>query len=775
MKDSWLNVSIERPKSVLLIGFLLIFAAAFGAKNLYFRGDYKVFFEPENPQRVAFEQMQSTFSKNENASIIIAPRSGNIFTIETLTMIKEMTDEAWQTPLSIRVDSISNFQYTWAEDDDMIVEDLVLNVEQLDEQSIQRIRSIALSEPNLVKRMVSEQGHVAIVNITVNLPDGDQTAEVFEITNSVKLLSDKYQSLYPNHDFYHTGMVLMNNSFASSAKQDAETLIPLMFLTIILIMWILLRTFIGTLSTVIVIIASIAATMGLSGWMGMFLSTATVNVPTMVMTLAVADCIHVVSSMLYAMRQGKSKDEALRYSLQLNKMPIFITSATTGMGFLTLNFAAVPILADLGNLTAIGVGFACIFSLTLLPALIMVLPMRSVKASTGSDGYTERFGEWVIANHKKILPFTFLVALVAIGFSFKNQLNDVATAYFDETTEFRQSTNFQQDNLSGMTSIDFAILTGEDSGINSPAVLAIVDEFSDWLRAQPEVDHVATITDTFRRLNKNMHADEQSYYRLPDNRELAAQYLLLYEMSLPYGLDLNNQLDINKSATRIMSTVQNLGSKELTGLEQRAKDWFAQQAPDLTLMVASPNLMFAHIGQANMQSMLQGTLVALILISALLVFALGSWRMGAISLIPNLLPAGIGFGIWGLYSAEINLGLSIVLSMTLGIIVDDTVHFLSKYRHARLEGKDAEEGVRFAFASVGRALWITTLVLVLGFSVLTLSPFALNSDMGMLTGIIIAVALAVDFLFLPPFLMVFDKKQINKERVDDNKNVTRQA
>jgi predicted RND superfamily exporter protein len=775
VKYSWLNVSVARPKTVISIAFILIFAMALGGKNLYFRGDYKVFFEPENPQRLAFEQMQDTFSKNENASIIIAPRSGNVFTAETLAMIKDMSDEAWQTPLSTRVDSISNFQYTWAEEDDMIVEDLLMDTRQLDDKAISRIRKIALSEPNLVGRMVSPQGHVAIVNITVNLSDGDQTAEVSEITTAVKALSDKYQALYPEHDFYHTGVVLMNHSFASSAKQDAQTLVPLMFLTIILIMWILLRTFIGTLSTVIVIIASIAATMGLSGWMHMFLSTATVNVPTMVMTLAVADCIHVISSMLYGMRQGKSKKEAIRYSIELNKMPVFITSITTAIGFLSLNFAAVPILADLGNLTAIGVMFACLFSLTLLPALMTLLPMKAVNKPIESTEYTERFGEWVISNHRRILPFTLLVAIIGVGFSFKNQLNDVATEYFDDTTEFRQSTHFQQENLSGMTTLGFAIYTHKESGINSPASLQLLNDFSEWLRAQPEVDHVSTITDTFKRLNKNMHGDQQEYYRLPEDQALAAQYLLLYEMSLPYGLDLNNQLDINKSATRIIATVQNLGSKEMTEIEARAKSWFATRASDSELKVASVGLMFAYIGETNMQSMLQGTVVALVLISALLVFALRSWRMGLISLIPNLLPAGIGFGIWGLYSAQINLGLSIVLSMTLGIIVDDTVHFLSKYRHARLAGKSAEEGVRFAFASVGRALWITTLVLVLGFSVLTLSPFALNADMGMLTGIIIAVALAVDFLFLPPFLMVFDKKPIHKEKIHVDKDISQSA
>lgn len=763
MKNSWLNISVTHPKTVLVIGFMLILASIFGAKNLYFRGDYKVFFEESNPQRMAYEQMQNTFSKNENASIIIAPKSGSVFNQKTLTLIKEMTEDAWQVPMSTRIDSLTNFQHTWSENDELIVDDLVLEPDNITQAEIEKVRNTALNEPNLVNRLVSESGQVSVINITVNLPDGDQTEEVIIITQFIKEMTNKYQAAYPEHDFYHTGVVLLNNAFADAAMQDATTLIPLMFVTIIVIMWILLKTFVGTLATLVVIMASILSTMGISGWFDMFISTATINVPTVVMTLAVADCIHVISSMVYGMGQGKTKSQALLDSIHLNKQPIFITSVTTAIGFLTLNFAAVPILADLGNLTALGVMFACIFSLTILPAMIVLLPMGKVEVQKESTGITERFGEWVITHHKKLLPCSVVVSLIAFSFSFNNHLNDVPTAYFDDSTEFRQSINFQEANLSGMTTVDFAIYTDEESGINNPQTLNVVLEFSDWLTQQPEVDHVDTIANTYKRLNKNMHNDDLSFYRLPDNRESAAQYLLMYEFSLPYGLDLNNQLDLNKSATRIMATVKNLGSQELTDLEQRAQKWFAENASQYRITSGSIGLMFAHIGEANMQSMLKGSLVALVLISGLLIFALKSWRMGVISLIPNLLPAGIGFGIWGIYSGEINLGLSIVLSMTIGIIVDDTVHFLSKYRHAKLQGKDTEQSVRYAFASVGRALWITTLVLATGFSVLMLSPFALNSEMGMLTSIIILVALAVDFLFLPPFLMAFDKNNKPKD------------
>ncbi|MEP0355763.1 MMPL family transporter [Paraglaciecola sp.] len=759
MKNTWLNIPVTHPKIVLIIGVILIFVSALGAKNLYFRGDYKVFFEEDNPQRMAFEHMQNTFSKNENVSIIIAPKSGNVFTKETVTLIQKMTEQAWQTPMSIRVDSLTNFQHTWAEDDDLVVDDLVPQTVNISSEELEKVKKIALGEPNLVGRMVSAKGHVSIINITINLPDGDQTEEVFVITEFVKEMTNTFKQEFPEHDFYHTGMVVMNNAFADSAKRDASTLIPLMFVAVLVIMWLLLRTFVGTLATLFVIIASIVSTMGLAGWFGLFLSTASVNVPTIVMTLAVADCIHVISSMMFSMGQGKDKGDALLDSIHLNKKPILITSITTAIGFLTLNFSEVPILADLGNLTALGVVFACVFSLSILPAIIMLLPLKNVDKRNTQTGATEKFGEWVISQHRNLLPLSLIVTLVAIGFSFKNQLNDVATDYFDDTTEFRQSTNFQEQNLSGMTSIDFAINSNIDSGINIPEVLIIVEKFSEWLRAQPEVDHVSTIADTYKRLNKNMNKDDLAFYTLPDDRELAAQYLLMYEFSLPYGLDLTNQLDLNKSATRIMTTIKNLGSKELTGLEQRAHIWFDENADEYTLIVASPNLMFAHIGEANMESMLKGSIVALILISILLVLALKSWRMGLVSLLPNLLPACIGFGIWGLYSGEVNLGLSIVLSMTLGIIVDDTVHFLTKYDYARKSGEDTQESVRYAFASVGKALWVTTLVLAVGFSVLTFSPFAVNSEMGLLTSIIIVVALVVDFLFLPAFLIAFDRKK----------------
>lgn len=767
MRQYWLNMVLLKPWLTVTMSILIVLLLGAGGQKLKFNGDYKVYFEEDNKERLAFETMQSIFSKNEIANILIAPQEGDVFNPNTLKLIANITEDAWQTPLSSRVDSIANFQHTWAEEDDMIVEELILDPEDITSKTVNRVKSVSLTEPNLVKRFVDLDGKVALVSITLNMPDGDKTEATAQVVNSIRELTNKYRDIYPDHQFYHTGIVFMNAAFEHEAKSDAASLVPLMFLVIIIVLWILLRSLVGMLSTLLVVVFSIVATMGVGGWIGIDLTTATVNVPTLVMTLAVADCVHVIASLMYELKKGNSKLDAIETSMHLNLKPIFITSATTAIGFLTLNFSNVPALAELGTLTAVGVMFAFILSVTFLPSLLVLLPIKVKTQDNSQSDNFEKFAEWVICHHKRILPFSIIFAVAAIGASTLNKINDVPVEYFHESAEFKIAADFQRDTLSGMTTIDFGIFTDQDSGINRPETLQQIHGFSEWLQSLHYVDHVSSITDTFLRLNKNMHGDDQSYYRLPDNQELAAQFLLLYEMSLPFNLDLNNQLNIDKSGTRVSVTMQNLGSKEITEFEQQAYQWMAENAPNLRMTAGSQNLMFAHIGEANMNSLLKGTVLALVLISIILVFALGSWRMGGISLIPNLLPAGIGFGIWGLYSGEINMGLSVVLSMALGIIVDDTVHFLSKYQHARQQGKDAQDAVRYAFKSVGRALWVTTIVLSLGFAVLTLSSFALNSDMGLLTGIIIIVALAVDFLFLPAFLLLFDKQKSSEDVIHE--------
>ncbi|MBE4183410.1 efflux RND transporter permease subunit [Vibrio parahaemolyticus] len=754
---------------VLLATIFLIIVATIGGKNLYFRGDYDIFFDGTNKQLLAFDEIQTTFAKTDNLAIVIAPEDGDIFTPQTLSLIQKITVDAWQVPYSSRVDSIANYQHTEAFEDDLLVEDLLYSEYELTPERISKVKSIALSEPVLKSALVSEKGDVTVVNITVQLPEMDKTAEVEEVVSSINAMIDRYQRAYPDVTFHKAGIIAMNYAFMTAAQDDSSTLVPTMLVVILVFLTIMLRSILSVIATLIVIIGSVMATMGISGWAGMFLSTATVNVPTLIMTLAVADCVHVIATMRQSMKNGFTKAQSIERSIALNFVPILITSVTTAIGFLMMNMSDSPVLRDFGNLSALGVMVACFLSVTLLPALLKLLPIH-VKMETSQDQkhVMDRLGDFVVSQRRALLPLSVVVIVVCASLIPLNKVNDESVEYFGQRNEFRQAVDFMEERISGMTNISIAIKTNESQGIAAPDFLNTIGEFSSWLRDQPETDHVATLADVYKRLNKNMHGDDEAYYSLPQERELAAQYLLLYEMSLPYGLDLNNQINVDKSSIKMVLTVANLGSVELVDLENRIYQWFTEHAPQYQVVASSPSLMFAHIGETNMASMLSTLPITLVLISALLIFALRSVRLGLISLMPNIAPAVIGFGLWALISGEINLGLSVVVTLTLGIVVDDAVHFLSKYQRARREGQTAEQAVRYAFHTVGRALWITTVVLVAGFSVLAMSSFRLNADMGQLSAIVIFIALVVDFLFLPTLLMLFDKKAYLQESPSDN-------
>jgi len=753
---------------VVLLSLVAAFALAAGGKNLVFTNDYRYFFSEDNPQLLEFETLQDTYTKNDNIFIMLEPKNGDVFNKEYLAALKELTEQSWQVPYSIRVDSITNFQHTYSEGDDLIVIDLVDKAESLSTKELDYIKEVALNEPLLVNRLVSASSEAAAVNITIELPGINEITEGPEVVTFTREMVEKFEQSHPDISVYSTGIVMMNNAFPEASINDMKTLIPFAFAAIVIGLFLFLRSISATIASLVVIILSIMMGMGTAGWLGFKLTPPSASAPTMILTLAVADCVHFLTTFLHSMRKGSDKFAAIKESLRINFYPIFLTSITTAIGFLSLNFSDVPPFRDLGNITAMGVMFAFVLSICFLPALIAILP---VKIKPGVDKKTRlmrNLAEFVIAKRKVLLWGMGLVIVTFIALIPRNEINDRFVEYFDESIEFRQHTDYVTEKISGLYSVQFSLEASESGGISEPEFLKKMDSFTDWLRQQPEVMHVNTVSDTFKRLNKNMHGDDESFYKLPDNRELAAQYLLLYELSLPYGLDLNDQINIDKSSTRLSATLQTLSTDEMLSFEQKSRDWMKENATDINMVASSPATIFSHLAVRNIDSMIVGTLIALALISVILIFALRSLKLGLLSLIPNLTPVAVAFGIWAIFDSEIGLALSIVAGMTLGIVVDDTVHFMSKYLRAKRENNaSAIDAVRYAFENVGTALTVTTIVLAAGFLVLSMSAFELNSAMGLLTAITIVIALIIDFLFLPPLLIALEGGDNEQENHDE--------
>jgi predicted RND superfamily exporter protein len=748
---------IKHKFVAFLLPIIVVFALTYGAKSLKISNDYHMFFADDNPQLLAFDNLQDTYNKTDNILIALRDTQNSIFTQQNLKAIADISKQAWQTPYSSRVDSLANYQYTFAAGDDLIVSDLVDTEFEFDEK---KIANIAINEVLLKNRLITDKKDTTAINITLELPrnEDEATAGQAQAVQFVRELRDKIKTKYPQFEIMLSGLIMLNNSFPEAAMGDMQTLVPLSFALVFVLMMVLLRSIVVVSGAILLIIFTIIGSLGFAGHIGYPITPPMSSIPVIILTITVAGSVHLMMSFIKHLRLGENKINALINAFNHNIKAIIIAAITTAIGFFGLNFSEVPPFHDLGNTAAIGTLLALFLVAIWLPAWILILPTKTKSIKTTTK-LVDFLAEFVIKQQNKILVIFSLIAIGFISLVPLNEIDDNFVEYFDERVEFRRDADKVDKYLTGIGSIDYSFESGEDNGIANPEFLAAVDKFVSWVRTLPEVNNVSTLTDILKRLNKNMHGDDESFYKLPNNRELSAQYLLLYEMSLPYGLDLNNQINTAKSAIRVSVNMQNTSSQGYLALSNKIDKWLKANTPSIHTEGASPSIMFAHIGKRNVSAMIIGTTLTLVLISILLMLILRSVKIGVVSLMPNLVPLAIAFGLWAVVDGTITMALAVVGSITLGIIVDDTVHFLTKFNFAiKNLGKNVADSVRYAFHHVGNALIVSTIALTSGFMVLINSVFKINAGMGEITSYIIVIALVMDLLLLPTILLKVYKK-----------------
>ena len=387
----------------------------------------------------------------------------------------------------------------------------------------------------------------------------------------------------------------------------------------------------------------------------------------------------------------------------------------------------------------------------------------AVKKQQGTEWSTramDRLANFVIRRYRALLVGVGLPVIALVAFIPTLTFNDQWVEYFDDRVQFRVDSDHALDHF-GLYPIEYSIPANGPGGISEPEYLERLEAFTAFLREQEHITHVYSISDIMKRLNRNMHADDDAYYRVPDDRDLSAQYLLLYELSLPYGLDLNDRINVDKSATRVTATIAETSSTDMRAMFANVDAWMQDNLP--AYMHAKPTsaaVMFTYVSERNMENMVVGTILAIAAIAVIMMFALRSVRLGTLSLVPNGLPILTTFGAWALLVGEVGFSVATVASISLGIIVDDTVHWLSKYVRARSERNlSVEDSIRYAFHNVGMAIIVNTVILAAGFFVMTTSAFKMNVDLGLMTILSIAGALILDFLFLPALLLLGRNKE----------------
>ncbi|MEM1036765.1 MAG: efflux RND transporter permease subunit [Pseudomonadota bacterium] len=774
------NWSIQWRWLLIPLTILVIAATYYGALNLKFAGDYRVFFGADNPDFVANENAQGTFGKPDNVAFVLIPDDKDIYTDDTIRAVHMLTEKSWTLPYVSRVDSLTNFQNTIGEDNDLIVEDLLWSVDELSPDRIEYIESVATTEPLINGFVVSRDGEATIINAVVQMPSDVQSAASTVAAKARNIRSEVLEA-FPDNDIYITGVASLSAAFEEAGVRDSSTLIPLVYLFILIVMFFALRSISSVFASLTVIALSTLFGMGLGGWTGVELTPISLSAPTIILTIAVADAIHLISGIRTKMRDGLDKREAIVASTGLNFTPIMITSITTIVGFLTLNFSDSPPFHHLGNISAAGIFAAWILSVTFLPALLSLLPLnfsteRTTFAKLGlgkASGdaprvqITDRVAEFVIRRPKEIMIGTLVFCFAMIAAVPTMTLNDQWSNYFGKSLEFRKAID-AADPYFGSDTIEFVLDPGSPGAVVDPTFLQTVDAFAEYLRSKEDnVAHVFALSDIMKRVNRNLNADDPAFYQIPDDQTLASQYLLVYELSLPYGLDLNNRVDIDRQSTRVTASMKDISTERTKAFLAETEAWWEENGNGFGYTATGSKVLFSFVAQRNIEAMFQGAIYLILAIFVILAISFRSISVGAISILPNALPILTTFGVWAILVGVVGFSVAAVGAVAVGLVVDFTVHFLSKYLRARREDeKSIEDSVRYAFRTAGAAIFVTTIILAAGFAVLVTSSFKLNADLGLLTALAVIFAMLINLLLLPSMFLTFGKRGEDGEAAD---------
>ena len=762
---------VARPRTTLLLGLVAFLVVAFGLSMARFSTDYRIFFSKDDPGLAAFEHLESTFTKTDNVLFVVkAPgdEDGAIFDADALEAIQELTTVGWTLPHASRVDSLTNFQHPEAKGEaggDILVGELVPRpARELDAAGLAHVRAAAASEPLLAGSLLARNGRTAAVNVTLHLP-GKQPTEVSETADAARKAVATARARHPKLDIRASGMAFMNDAFMQASMRDMGVMMPLMVLVMLIGMVFVMRSGLATLAVAAIIAVSALMSMAVAGWLHYPLTPPAVAAPMIVLTVAVADGVHIVLAAMEAMREGKTRPAAVILSLEKNLEAITYTWLTTIVGFVCLNYSEAPPVTHLANMTCFGVTIAFLYSFTVLPALLVLLPVKArgvAKSAPRPRDARPTAMEWVAAFVvKRRLPLligTVAITVVAGFQASRLETNDQFVKYFDTSIPFRRDVDFTMKNLSGIYRLEYQVGSEGPSGIADPAYLERLDAFGGWLRAQPEVEHVYSIADVVKRVNQVVSGDDPAAYRIPASREAVSEALLVYEMGLPQGLDLTDRVNVDKSAARLTVTVKDVSSQQMNAFTARSETWLRTNTPKpMWAEATGPVVIFSQLGDRNAKSMVQGDFVSLALISLCMIIVLRSFRLGMLSVLPNVIPIVVCYGLWRIFVGQMNIVASVAGSISLGIIVDDTIHFLTRYKAMKAKGLDDEKAMTATLTHVGPAMLGTSVILVLGFGVLTLSSFQMTSYLGWLSVIIVAVAPLTDLVLAPALVLLFHK------------------
>ena len=765
---NYINFLFKYRWFIAIIVPITVFFLALNLQHLQIDGSYRIWFEKDSEKLAAYDKFRSEFGNDSGVAIVFRDKDG-IFNKKALQSIKNITDSLWDMKHIERVTSLTNYQYIHSKEsspDDILVNNFIENIESTTLEYLSNRKKIALSDPIILNSFISKDGTTTMIfaRLEANANEGADISA--EIMRDIHAIVDP-EAKKTGYKFWFNGGPAVTHASISIASKDAILFTPLVFLLSMILLFLLFRRVSGAIIPMAVVLFTFVSVLSVQILFGYKLNNFTANIPVYIIAIGVADAVHIYTVWLMQKRKDFNNFNAVLYSLEMNFLPILLTSVTTTVGFATLAISKIVPIATLGIATASGAVLAFIISVVWMPAVLLILKkkIKAKEVSQKSIRSTFGYGAFIVKNDRKIIFIaSVIVTIVGLGL-FHIKVDSNIIHYFDKEAEIRKSAEFTMENLTGSMSYAIVVDSNEADGIKAPEVLRIVEKFYDefQIRFPKDVRHIFSLLDIIKRYNKILNNKEE----VPESRNLIAQYLLLYSFSLPEGTKITDMIDLEQRKLCITVLVNIVDASKELEMIHFIENWWENTPYDVE--VNGQAALYAFMQEDITDTMIYSLLLTLVIVSFIMLFIFKRSKLLWIILLPNILPVILVLGIMGWLNFTIDMGVAITGAIIIGVAMDDTIHFLVKYFDSRKQNLSKEEAFDAVLYYVGKAILYTTIVISSSFLLFTFSDFVPNKNFGIVIAVALTIALIVDLLLLPALLSIMDngKPQDFKEKTDE--------
>ncbi len=742
------------------------------------------FLHDADPALKAYNDFRDQFGRDETA--VIALRSKDIFAPEFLQKLKKLHIELRDNvPYLEDITSLINARNTRGKGDQLIVEDLMENWPETPEE-LADIKQRALSNPLYKNMLISEQADFTTIILQAQtyssqgeeiedllagfeeeneiiaqedleyLTDGENS----EFVEAVTRIVETYRS--PDIEIYVAGSPVVTNFLKKAMMKDMRKFLLLAVLTIAIFLFLMFRRISAVLLPLLVVMLSLLSTVGLMAAFGTPIKLPTQILPSFLIAVCVGDSVHILAIFFHRFRKNQGdKAEAVEYAVGHSGLAVLMTSVTTAGGLLSFSTADVAPIADLGIYAASGVMLALIYTVVLLPPLLSLIPLKQKKRDEDTqavsllDGILSAVGRFATQNPKIILTITAVILAVSFVGMTRIKFSHDVVRWFPEKSPVRIATETIDHEMRGSIALEVILDTGKVNGLYDPDLLQRIDDSISSIEQLKKGAIFAgkawSITTLLKEIHQALNENRANFYQVPANAQLIPQEFLLFENS--GSDDLEDFTDSQFSKARFTVKVPFRDAVAYTDFLQTVNEHFTQTFPEIKITTTGMTSILFQTMTRVIRSMAKSYTIALAVITVLMILLIGRLRIGMLSMIPNLFPIFLTLGIMGWFRIPMDLFTMLVGSISIGLAVDDTIHFMHNFRRYFDQTGDAKQAVMETLHTAGRAMLITTCVLSIGFFIFMFASLNNLFNFGWLTGFTIITALLSDY-FIAPALMV---------------------